>query len=599
VTARFCRVAVDSPVWALDRPFDYEIPARFIGRVAVGSVVRVPLHGRRVRAFVTELVDAPEVATTKPLSALVSEQPLYTSDEIAVARTIARRYLATVGQVLHHGVPGRYSAPKDSDPPVRGAPVASDRPPWLEEERGPWEEPRHEALLVAPSPAAEEEAVSYAATRVRGGVLVVAPHPARVEEMARALGGVALHGDSRPGQRAAAWAAAREGAARVVCVSRAGILAPVPDLALVWVCGAHERTLKEERTPRLHALRAARMRADQAGAAFVASSPAPPLELWADPGVRHLQVARSAYRTVRPEVVGLRSDPVTPRLLDTVRSAIASGRDALVVITRRGSALRVRCRDCGWYPRCPDCRVGLVVMSDRLRCRGCGRDQRIPDRCASCQGERLDAAGWGSDRLADSLGSHDLGAPVLKVDADTALPKKRPRPAVVVGTFAAVGAVRSADLGAVVAADLDQLLGRPDFRAAERTLGALEGLAGLVGPGGRMLVQTREAEHHAVQAFTRRSYRHFAERELPLREQAAYPPYGVVVAADVEAAHVDALAAAASSGGGLLVGSIPRPGGRMSSLVRAPELDPLIEPLREFVASHATARVDVDPVDVL
>src|SRR5207302_1742109 len=79
---RFCRVAVDSPVSALDRPFDYEIPERMLGRVDVGSVVRVVLHGRGMRAFVTDVLDEAAVPNARPLRSLVSAEPLFTSDEI-------------------------------------------------------------------------------------------------------------------------------------------------------------------------------------------------------------------------------------------------------------------------------------------------------------------------------------------------------------------------------------------------------------------------------------------------------------------------------------------------------------------------------------
>src|SRR5688500_6504568 len=96
-TPRFCRVAIDSPVLALDRPFDYRIPDRMSGRVAVGSVVRVPLHGRRVRGFVTELLEEPAVADPLVLSALVSPEPVFSAAEIALARWTARRYVGALG----------------------------------------------------------------------------------------------------------------------------------------------------------------------------------------------------------------------------------------------------------------------------------------------------------------------------------------------------------------------------------------------------------------------------------------------------------------------------------------------------------------------
>src|SRR5687768_15864412 len=105
---RYCRVAIDSPVRALDRPFDYEIPERMLGRVGVGSVVRVNLHGRNVRAFVVEVLDEPDVADPRVLSSLVSPEPLFSAETIALAAWTARRYVVPLGAVLHDAVPGRF-----------------------------------------------------------------------------------------------------------------------------------------------------------------------------------------------------------------------------------------------------------------------------------------------------------------------------------------------------------------------------------------------------------------------------------------------------------------------------------------------------------
>jgi primosomal protein N' (replication factor Y) len=45
------RVHVDVP--ALDRDFDYAVPDKLAAAMRVGTIVRVPLHGRRVRGWVT------------------------------------------------------------------------------------------------------------------------------------------------------------------------------------------------------------------------------------------------------------------------------------------------------------------------------------------------------------------------------------------------------------------------------------------------------------------------------------------------------------------------------------------------------------------
>ena len=58
-------VRVRTEVAALDKAFDYAVPARWADDVRVGTRVRVPLHGRSVRGWVVEAdVDAARAAST-------------------------------------------------------------------------------------------------------------------------------------------------------------------------------------------------------------------------------------------------------------------------------------------------------------------------------------------------------------------------------------------------------------------------------------------------------------------------------------------------------------------------------------------------------
>lgn len=583
---------------ALDRPFDYAIPERLQGKVEVGSVVRVVLHGRGMRAFVTDLLEAPAVAKANPLRSLVSPQPLFGADEVELARWIARRYVVPLGLVFHDAVPGRFSSRDTEDLGEGGeghSRTEAIRPKWLTTQI----QSVGETCIFPPSLRDEPELIAYLASQTaKTGrqTLVVCP---RVEiatsiaaEIARA---VLLHGAERPADRAAGWAAVQSGRADVAVVGRAGLLVPVPRLGLVVVASAHDRSLKSERAPRLHALVVAQQRARRANVPFVASSPAPPIELAAASATRWIGGGRS---TVRPETARPRGGPLTPRLIEVVRWAIAKGSDALVFTGRRGDTLRLRCADCGWSPACVTCRRGLVPdnvgATSRLRCRVCGSDAPVPETCGSCSGV-LSGRGWGHERVARELERAGIEAPVVRVVRGE-VPEDRPHPAVVIGTLAAAHATR--DAGCVCVADLDQLLGRPEFRASEYALQVLHELAGVLAPGGRFLVQTREPEHHAVQAFMRNSYRYFFDREIPFRKETGYPPFGGVVRVEIDPASIDDLRMTVRSGGAELIGALPR-GRKLNALVRGPDVEKLLDPMKTFAGAHSGARVDVDPIDIL
>lgn len=590
----FARVAIDSPVQALDRSFDYSVPDRLADRITVGSVVRVVLHGRNVRGFVTELLNEAAVAKTRPISSLVGSDPIFTPETIELARWTARRYVVPLGLVLHDAVPGRFSTP--SAPSASQVP-RTDRPGWFTSDVRRIVSQAEETCVVLPAPADEIDLVAHAAGEAAAlgrRTLVVCPRVDVAEAISRAVPKSALiHGDQRPSDRAESWAASRDGRVDVVVGGRSALFVPMSDLGLVVVASAHDRSLKSERAPRLHALQVARRRAEKASAAMIACSTAPPLEL-ATPGTSWVVGKRGP---VRPETARPRKGPITPRLLEVVRSTIESGRDVLVFAGRRGGTLRLRCADCGWSPTCEHCGVGLALNKAAgetvLACRVCGSSSGVVDECGSCGG-RLSERGWGHERVARELERAQPGAPVVPVVAGTEV-APRSGPVILVGTIAA--AHSSAGVGAVCVADLDQLLGRPDFRAAEYALQTLHDLTAVLEPEGRFLVQTREPDHHVVQSFTRGSYRYFLDRELPFRQETGYPPFGTVVRVELPEGVIGELGDLLAPVGGRVVGAVTRRG-RQTALVRAPKLDPLLDPLRAFALAHPRTKIDVDPVDV-
>jgi primosomal protein N' (replication factor Y) len=176
--------------------------------------------------------------------------------------------------------------------------------------------------------------------------------------------------------------------------------------------------------------------------------------------------------------------------------------------------------------------------------------------------------------------------------------------------------------------DADTGLHVPDFRAGERTFQLVAQVAGRAGrgpKGGRVLVQTRAPEHHAIRAAQLHSVRDFAAAELPLRAppHPAYPPHTGLVRFVAAAEDADAAAAAADDvatwlrrvgaeqlGGALTVlGPAPCPIPRLKGrwrwhvLVKATEERAIGRVVRAWrrgsAAGGATVVVDRDPVALL
>ena len=79
---------------ALDREFDYRIPAELAGLIRIGSVVHVPFGRRRARGFVTGLADRSDFPELKTLEALAEGPALFDEPMLRLARWIADYYAA-------------------------------------------------------------------------------------------------------------------------------------------------------------------------------------------------------------------------------------------------------------------------------------------------------------------------------------------------------------------------------------------------------------------------------------------------------------------------------------------------------------------------
>jgi primosomal protein N' (replication factor Y) len=161
------------------------------------------------------------------------------------------------------------------------------------------------------------------------------------------------------------------------------------------------------------------------------------------------------------------------------------------------------------------------------------------------------------------------------------------------------------DVSMVGVMDADALTRRPDFRAAENSYRALVEMsewAGPAGEGGRLVIQTSEPRHHALQALVRADYRFFLERELEQRGELSYPPFSELIRVEVSGVQADAavteVRALAERHGARCLGPIRIASGARQLLLKCRDAGPVAEDLRVILARatpERRLRVDVDP----
>jgi primosomal protein N' (replication factor Y) len=96
---------------------------------------------------------------------------------------------------------------------------------------------------------------------------------------------------------------------------------------------------------------------------------------------------------------------------------------------------------------------------------------------------------------------------------------------VVIGPRGALRLFGPASLGLAGFVSPDQMLGVPDFRAAERSFALLWAAAERVRPDGALIVQSQNPTHYALEAVARQDLGAFYAPELKFRAELGYPPF--------------------------------------------------------------------------
>jgi primosomal protein N' (replication factor Y) len=507
--ALVARVVPD--VTGLDKTFDYLVPEPLRAVVAVGTKVRVPLHGRRVGGWVVAL-GAPDPA-------------------VPVAKLVPLAKVSSIGPPAEVVELAAWAAVRWGAPRVRPFLVAAQPPTMVTAL------PRSQRTVTAgPPPASEVRRIAPLTDPLplvvdaarHGPVVVVHPTPAATRAIANRLRKQGLRVALLPDE----WALAAAGV-DVVVGTRTAVWAPCPGLRSIVVLDEHDEALQEERTPTWHARDVAIERARRADAACVLVSPCPTATAlhWAGDRVHEPTASEAVNGWPFVDVVDRTDEEPWKRSLLTSQ-LIAQRRDStkrvVCVINTTGRARLVACRSCKSLQRCETCSAA-VGQDDRglLVCARCGTER--PQVCLVCGSSAMALMKPGVTRLREELEAA-ANRPVVAVTGDS---DELPAADVFVGTEAVLHRVRGIDVVAFLDFDAELLAAR--YRATEHALALLVRAGRLVGNrqrGGRVMVQTFEPRHEVLAAVQLAEPQRVVPAEMARRELLGLPPFRALAAVE-------------------------------------------------------------------
>lgn len=367
-----------------------------------------------------------------------------------------------------------------------------------------------------------------------------------------------LHSHLSDAERHSYWEQIARGEVPVIVGARSAVFAPTPHLGLIVIDEEHESTFKQETAPRYHARDVALFRAHDEKVPLVLGSATPSLETYHSAKVGRFRLVEMPKRVLDrplPDVLlidlrnetrerGDRGGSLSRPLRQAMERALGDDGQVILLLNRRGYATHIQCPSCGATVKCPNCDIALThhQQAHLAVCHYCDYETKPPQTCPECHSHDIRYRGLGTQRLEAEVRGRFPNYRCLRMDADSmqkpgshekALDEFRRGDAqILVGTQMIAKGLDFPNVTLVGVISADTALHLPDFRAAERTFHLLVQVAGRTGRGergGRVVVQTLNPDHPALQAAQRHDYHTFADKELENRKDWGYPPFAGMV----------------------------------------------------------------------
>lgn len=362
-----------------------------------------------------------------------------------------------------------------------------------------------------------------------------------------------LHSGISRGDRYSQWRRIQQGEADVVVGARSALFAPLKNLKLIIVDEEHDPSYKQDERLCYSARDMAVIRGKMASAAVVLGSATPSVQSYYNAESGRYQCQSLPLRVedrelpgveiVDMRVEGLRTGELpifSYTLQNALRDNLAARGQALLFLNRRGFHTHLFCASCGHVFACRNCSLSLIshARAGLLQCHACDFSMPSPAACPACGSPRLVRHGLGTERVEEAVRTLFPEARVGRMDSDTTARKGasaeilrnllRGELDILVGTQMITKGHDIPGITLVGVVSADTSLHTADFRAAERTFQLLTQVSGRSGRGeapGRVIIQTYNPGHYAVQHAREHNFEAFYRDEIPQRQALGYPPF--------------------------------------------------------------------------
>ena len=365
-----------------------------------------------------------------------------------------------------------------------------------------------------------------------------------------------LHSKMTISQRKEEYKRIKQGKVDIVIGARSAIFAPIENIGIVIIDEEHDSSYYSQTTPKYSTKDIASYICKENNAVLLLGSATPEVTTFykAQNGIYDLITLkeRPGIATL-PEIniVNMKEDRILGNtsnisltLKEEIIKNIEKGEQTMLFLNRRGYNSYLKCEDCSFIFRCPNCDVSLVYhkLSNLLHCHYCSHVERNPVSCPVCQGNNLSSNVVGTQKIEEELKEIYPDISVLRMDADTTIARdshqkilddfKEKNIDVLIGTQMISKGHDIKNVSLVGILGVDSMLAMNDYLSSEKAFSNISQVAGRAGRAeipGRVFIQTSDTDNYILDAVVEQDYEMFYEKEIEYRNIMKYPPFTDIV----------------------------------------------------------------------
>lgn len=361
-----------------------------------------------------------------------------------------------------------------------------------------------------------------------------------------------LHSKMTISQRKEEYKRIKSGKVDIVIGARSAIFAPIENIGIVIIDEEHDSSYYSQTTPKYSTKEIASYICRENNAVLLLGSATPEVISFykAKNGIYELVTLKQRPgNAMLPSIniVNLKEDRmlgntsnISMTLKDEILSNINKGEQTMLFLNRRGYNSYLKCDDCSFLFKCPNCDVALVYhkSSKLLHCHYCSYVEKSPICCPTCGSSNISSNVVGTQKIEEELKEIYPEISILRMDADTTIARdshqkilnkfKDENIDILIGTQMISKGHDIKNVSLVGILGVDSMLGMNDYLSSEKAFSNISQVAGRAGRAdipGRVFIQTADTDNYILDAVVSQDYEMFYNKEIEYRKIMKYPPF--------------------------------------------------------------------------